>query len=390
MVELTTRAQVVNNAAQVALLCGFVGGFSSLAFGKVFPPIILVGLVVAALSMWRLMRSMKLRPAKVTVDAAGVSFDGALVVPKSAIAGARYVPASKHGPHVVVTGAKTAMIAVQSAEEATQVIDALGMGVGTHAAKFNVVAQSALPVFGGMAFGLGLMMLGLFTGLVPLAILGPALALLAPILFVPATVHVGTDGILWKSRFRADLFPFERVRSVAPTKRGILIQLTDGKTVNLPMTSRYSLVGYELDEQVALLQRIHEARTRRDLAPTEEATVGWRLDRGERTIADWLASFDAEGAAFRDAAIRLEDLLEVLDDRSRAPAKERVAAAVLLAKRGGDEEKARIRVAAEAAAAPKLRVALDAIAAGKDAAALEEAIREAEEEDAAARRASRG
>lgn len=387
MVELTTRVRVIRPAVAVTALVAFIGGFTAIGAAKHTPLAALLGIMVSVIGGIMLYRLAKTPPpAAVRVDAQGVAIGGVLVIPRADVTDAQFVPVAKDGPHVLVKGkGRSATIVVSGPEEGARILRELEMDVGAHAAEFSVVAPSALPVFAGIVLGLAVMMFGLFAKMTPLAVLGPLLAVLAPFLLVPATLRVGTDGVLLKSRLQEKFFPLERIAAVSPTRNGIKLDMIDGTSTSLPIASTYSLGPYDKEVQAAMLQRLHEARMRRAGAPASaEATVGWRLGRGERTIAEWLASLAGEGAegagGFRDAEIRLEDLVEVLDDRAGAPAHERVAAAVLLAKRGGDEERARIRVAAEAVVAPKLRVALDAIADGKDAAALEEAIREAEEE----------
>lgn len=394
MVELTTGTRIDRPAVAVAWLVAFIGGFSAIGMARQFPPAVFLGPALAVLAGVMLARLSKSSPPGVVrIDTQGLTIGGALVMPRAEIADAQFVPIGRDGPHVVIKGKrKLATIMVSGPEQAAQILQELGMDVGAHAAEFAAVAPSPIPVIAGIVLGLGLMMVGLFSKTTPLVILGPILAILAPILLVPATLRVGTDGLHLKSRLKEKFFPLERIASVAPTRNGIELAMIDGSRANLPIASSYQLSPYDKELQAALLQRIHEVQKRRtDTASSSEATVGWRLGRGERTIADWLASLVGEGGddgGFRDAEIRLDDLVEVLDDRSGAPAHERVAAAVLLAKRGGDEDRARIRVAAEAVVAPKLRVALDAIADGKDVAALEEAIREAEEEDVKQRASS--
>ncbi len=80
-----------------------------------------------------------------------------------------------------------------------------------------------------------------------------------------------------------------------------------------------------------------------------------------RKLNDGTAGFRDHGAS----ATVVERLLAILEDASASPTR-RVAAAVALAPHLDPERRGRVRIAAEATAAPKLRVALEAAAAAED------------------------
>jgi hypothetical protein len=75
---------------------------------------------------------------------------------------------------------------------------------------------------------------------------------------------------------------------------------------------------------------------------------------------------------FRVDAPSREELLEVIDDPT-ADEETRAAAAVVLARGRDEETEARLRIAREGTASPRLRVAIDAALAGEDD-ALERAL----------------
>jgi hypothetical protein len=93
---------------------------------------------------------------------------------------------------------------------------------------------------------------------------------------------------------------------------------------------------------------------------------------------EWLARLRAFGhedaGGFRDPKIPPERLWRIVEDPS-APASARAGAAVALRAKLDDDGRTRIRVAADATAAPKLRVALESTAAEDD-----QAVRDALDE----------
>jgi hypothetical protein len=81
----------------------------------------------------------------------------------------------------------------------------------------------------------------------------------------------------------------------------------------------------------------------------------------------WIASLGElmRQETFRQAAVTIEQLWGVVEDAT-ANASMRAAAAIALGRRGDDKTKKRLRVAAQATAAPQLRVALEHAADGED------------------------
>jgi hypothetical protein len=108
------------------------------------------------------------------------------------------------------------------------------------------------------------------------------------------------------------------------------------------------------------------------------------LDRRERPVGDWITTLRSIGtganAAHRIAPVAPERLWRIVEDPS-ARAVARAAAAVALGARIDDEGRARLKAAADATAAPKLRIALFAAADSAEEAELEEALRDLEATD---------
>ena len=129
-----------------------------------------------------------------------------------------------------------------------------------------------------------------------------------------------------------------------------------------------------------VVERINEAVSERgrggsaDLAPWESEL----LSRGERAIEPWveaLRAIHSDVASFRkQAGGGIEALWGVLEDAAAEPER-RAAAAVALTPHLDEGGRERVRIAARATAAPKLRIALEAAASDDEdaiAAALEE------------------
>lgn len=139
-----------------------------------------------------------------------------------------------------------------------------------------------------------------------------------------------------------------------------------------------SLKGLDASVAKQLVERMAQGLSRfRDL-------VGSRADifaRGERDFATWkeeVRRLLTEAVGFRGPALRPEDALRVVEDPDADP-EARVGAALALMAVGGDDDKLRVRVAAETTLAPRVRVALEAASEGDvDEDVIEAAVRERE------------
>lgn len=120
----------------------------------------------------------------------------------------------------------------------------------------------------------------------------------------------------------------------------------------------------DADVAVALASRV-ERGVERARRAAKRAPIADALDPGARSLAAWrgdLAKVLERGERYRRAAIEAQDLVDLIDDPT-APPKLRVGAALALRGRNAPEDRARIRVAAEACADPRTREALEAAAA---------------------------
>jgi hypothetical protein len=187
----------------------------------------------------------------------------------------------------------------------------------------------------------------------------------------PGELVIGADGLTVKGGLRARFVSWARVREVRTDEAGVRVVRDDGSVV----FARGRHVDDGLRATIAL--RVEEAREawRRGGLAAERAA---RLDRGGRDLEAWrdaLRKALADDGRYREAPMDRDDVARVLDSAA-SPAERRIGAALLLAE-GSDGEagRERVRVAARAAASPRLRIALERVADGSvDEAAIDEAL----------------
>jgi hypothetical protein len=199
-------------------------------------------------------------------------------------------------------------------------------------------------------------------------------------LWGPAAVVIGADGLILRGALRTRFIPFGRLASVDAGPEHLVLHLTDG-------TSASARVRHLSAAQIEQLRARLDAATAAWKAGAPGPAALARLDRNGRAPEAWRAALEAllhgpEG--YREAAVTREDLLSVLENPG-APAERRIGAALALAARPSGEDRVRIRVAAEACANPRMRIALEQVARAEvEDAAIEEALA-AEEAARAAR-----
>ena len=276
--------------------------------------------------------------------------------------------------------------------EATAILRALGLDAESKRAQFNgpsplyaTTGRNLLFLAGVVAFTvvLGTLLLEVGVG-VPMI---PLLAL--PLVFagmMPAKVEVGVDGILQRWLWTRKFIPIAQIATV--TRRNdctIHVQLRDGREEPIYTSApRRDGFGASLARQHrdAIFARINETLVSyraRGPAPDVSAMVA----KGTRSRGDWLAALEElceRPGGYRDAVVRDEDLWRLIEDPS-APGDARGAAALLLRGSLDDAGRARVRVASDATASPKLRVALDAAAGEGNVETLRAALEELAGED---------
>ncbi|MBI4956390.1 MAG: hypothetical protein HY908_30515 [Myxococcales bacterium] len=230
------------------------------------------------------------------------------------------------------------------------------------------------------AFGSSVAPVLLPAGLVPL------LVAFLVYMNLSGALELGQDGVLLDTRDRRRYVPFADLADAPPYEEvtlgkvliGVELVLATGERIRVPLGENV----FGTDKKVAALS----ARLRAALAIYREREGGDEsafLRRGERTPDAWLARLRGLGeganANLRTAPLEAERLWRIVEDPS-ADAPVRAAAAAALGRELPQEGRARLRIVAEQTAAPKLRIALESVAASDDealVAALGEVEREA-------------
>jgi hypothetical protein len=371
----------------------------------IFPPgvmgahVLVVGLLLGFASRWKNFRP-KRRHAQVLADREGIRVGGTLVVPRASIADGFFQPrpnrdtrkASSIGSSVRLVDKHRRIVfeAEASEQEALELLYALGLDPGSKRVEFNgssplfaTVARNMLFIFLSVAA----MFVGSF-GLAAMGVMANVLPILAVpwflVAMLPSKISVGIDGVHERWLWRKKLVPMASIMAVERVQdRQIKLRLRDGSehTLFTSMRRNNSIRSpYATAHGDAVQARIVEARAA-FYERTPAADVSALVGKGTRTREEWLAALaklrSAEGG-YRDAVVRDDDLWRLVEDPS-APADARGGAAMLLRRSLDEDGKARVRVAAEATASPKLRVALDA-AAGETDETLESALQELAED----------
>jgi hypothetical protein len=223
--------------------------------------------------------------------------------------------------------------------------------------------------------------------LIAMAVGVPVVLSLLTLSLASQSIRVGADG-LWVGRtFRRRFIPIvdlERVEegcefesdgvTAIPyeCRRLILHRRRGLSPIKLPRVLESETM--ELAERIrGLIERAREGRARATSA----------LERGGRTIEAWTRDLRAlvRPAGFREASVPQDDLEQMLEDPT-ASFEQRLGAAIALGGKGAAEAEQKIRAAAQASAHPKLRIALESLASGADAAKEVEAVLEAEAAEA--------
>lgn len=275
-------------------------------------------------------------------------------------------------------------LAVDDVEKGREVLVALGLDPAHAVARFHVLATSprawrrrvwwalasALPILLGIPISIMLHNPGLIALAAPLVV-GMALSTI-----VPARVTVGSDGISARRFGREEFIPLDGiVDAIAVDGDSIfnattaVVQLLDEKgnvvrelvvdqkkegpfteTIHAAVDARARGLAERIREVIAMRRRVVDTFDPRTLA------------RGDRETSAWVSELRTllrRARGFRDAeAPTPEALLAIVEDASAQPI-DRVAAAIALGPSGPDQRQ-RVRIAADATAAPALRIALEA------------------------------
>ncbi|APR76354.1 Hypothetical protein A7982_01701 [Minicystis rosea] len=184
----------------------------------------------------------------------------------------------------------------------------------------------------------------------------------------PATVRVGVDGLVIHRALRDVVVSFRDLESVLSTSSGLVIRLVSGERIHVRMP--------DAEAREAIVHRVEVARLRAGGGPALDGILA-KAGRDVKAWRDHLRAWARGGSAFRSAPPSPDELESVLVDPGATDAT-RIGAALALKEIEGV---GRVRIAVEAAANPKLRIALQHVASEtEDDAALEEAVRAIEAE----------
>lgn len=182
-----------------------------------------------------------------------------------------------------------------------------------------------------------------------------------------AGVEVGADGVrIARALGRPRYLPFSTIERIEQVKTEVRFVLRSGEEILVhqaaPAGTKIAM-GPALDERAALVERVSAQLERH----RDAAAAGDTFARGDRTTEAWLDDLARVGepATFRTPAVPVEVLWRVVEDPTAATTA-RAGAAFALRSTLDDDGKARLRIVADACAAPKLRVALDELATGED------------------------
>jgi hypothetical protein len=218
-------------------------------------------------------------------------------------------------------------------------------------------------------------------GALPVLVAG-ALAFAVYALVARTVVTVGSDGVEIRRAFRKRFVGLDEIRYVRANKNALVLTLATGETISLaqraPMGEPVGNFGASdigmtrglLADRISDAMRMHARRKQ-----SSGALVA--LGRAERSPDEWLASLRAIGAGasdYRTSGVPVDELRRVVTDTTAAN-DVRVGAAVALRVADRDSAAERIRIAADATAAPELRALLKDIAEADDDDALHRHLR---------------
>lgn len=351
----------------------------------------LVALAVAALGVapvaWLFSRRQMVKDGALVITREALSFDGEPLCDRASIESALVIPQRSGKPVIVVRRRRGGPLRVEvpDVEQGRAILRALELDPLRNVATFDLptMKQGLRAAVFAVASVIGLLALvaapALQTATPLLAVLGSVVAYLAFLLAGRTTLHVGADGLRIHSFFRTRFLAHDEIAAIALLRspyRGVELTLRSGEILRLPTASHAAADG---GLAAAIAERIDEARGTGTFGTAREESL---LARSGRGAADWLRGMRTLAAGanadHRTAPVDPERVWRVLENPAADPSA-RVGAAAMLAATGTEETRTRLRVVARGITAPKVRVAMTAIAEGDDEEAMIEALEAVEE-----------
>ena len=321
-------------------------------------------------------------PVRLRADAGGVTADGKPLVSREELREGFVMPRPGKPPVVrlVRKGLRPPIeVAVRDESEGRRVLSALGFDVSQTVARFRLPARAMTqPAWmAATVFGFGIV--GVLVARLAMAIAAPAVGPIFAVagvlsvfgaMLLPTRAEIGADGVLltwaWTKRFigHGEIAWVGTFRDEGAFKRqkwtGVVLHLRSGEDVRVPVTTTN---GWDTARVGMVAERVREAMEQ--FRSGDAAADAALVERGAREASAWLAALRALGtgasATHRNAPVAPERLWRIALDPSAAPAA-RAGAAIALGPTLDGEGRTRLRIAAEATASPRLRVALTAAA----------------------------
>lgn len=204
-------------------------------------------------------------------------------------------------------------------------------------------------------------------------------------------VSVGADGVrVGRLLGRARFVPFSALQTAETDGRNVTLRLRDGTLIQMhhPAGKGWKplLIRDRADEGRMLVERIN-AQIDNHARPGGDVRALARAGRDTRAWLREVTLASDEHASFRAPAVPPDELWRIAEDPAAASTA-RAGAALALRSRLDEDGRARLRVLADACAAPRLRVALQRAASTDELAELEDAF-DTLEDDAQGARARR-
>jgi hypothetical protein len=171
-------------------------------------------------------------------------------------------------------------------------------------------------------------------------------------------IDVGADGILLRRLGGRRFVPYRSLIGATAAGSYVVLSLRSGKDVRLGLGTSLR----QAQSREALVQRIEQSLAAYEASGADAHTEAL-VAPGGRPLPVWLTEVRSLARAhdYREAAVDADRLWRVVADPSADPAA-RAGAAVALAGGADDETRARLRIASDTCADPRLRVVLARVA----------------------------
>jgi hypothetical protein len=319
------------------------------------------------------------RVARVVGDGRGLHLDGQLLFPRAKVKRAYLepAPADRDDKAMVRFFGRTPFdetsVEVSAAANGRALLSAMDLDTSHALVKFRCVSPVMRNIATQLAAGLVFMALvQVLAALGQVEHLFVSALLLALVVYMPASVAVGADGVRTSWLGIGRFVPYGDIARVSGDETGVVLALRSGKERHIrtvwPSRSGGLLNWAFRPPTSALRERIEQGRIAHGFA-ADDAVAAAFLRPDARPVREWIQHMRALGAgastSFRSADVpeeRLWGMLEnpTLDDAARA------GAAVALSGTADEARRQRLRIAADATVSPKIRVALEAAADGDD------------------------